>query len=276
VSKMEIGVNLEFCRSSNVSFHEGIKTAARLGYKYVEPCVATGYDLLALGGYYHTLSMEDDPLEVKGWLDELGLRPSAVSAHAPLMRPEVSVPYLTQAVRYASDIGAPVVTTDEGIKPGWMSDDEAFQIIRYTIRQVMQTAERYGIIVGLEPHQQYTVRKETFLRILGLSDSPCWKVNWDTGNFYLGGQDDPYESLEAVADRLCHVHAKDISIQQGQSERGEVTGTPVGCACGEGVVDWGRVVEILGKHRFEGVLSVECGTVAQAEKSLKFLRGLLG
>ena len=106
------------------------------------------------------------------------------------MRPEVSAPYLTQAIRYASDIGAPVVTTDEGIKPDWMSDDEAFGIMRYTIHQVMQTAERYGVQVGLEPHQQYTVRKETFLRILGLSDSPCWKVNWDTGNFYLGGQDD--------------------------------------------------------------------------------------
>ena len=79
--------------------------------------MAPGYDLIALGGYYHTLSMEDDPLEVKGWMDELGLKPSAVSAHSPLMRPEVSVPYLTQAIRYASDLGAPVVTTDEGTKP---------------------------------------------------------------------------------------------------------------------------------------------------------------
>ena len=76
---IEIGVNLEFFRSAEKSFHEGIKTAARQGYKYVEPCVATGYDLLALAGYYHMLSMEDDPLEVKGWLDALGLKPSAVS-----------------------------------------------------------------------------------------------------------------------------------------------------------------------------------------------------
>ncbi|MHC4179590.1 MAG: sugar phosphate isomerase/epimerase family protein, partial [Planctomycetota bacterium] len=142
---MEIGVNMEFFRSSNGSFHEGIKTAARLGYRYVEPCVAPGYDLLALGGYYHTLSMEDDPLEVKGWMDELGLRPSAVSAHSPLMRPEVSVPYLTRAIRYASDLGAPVVTTDEGMKPDWMSDGQAFDIMRYSIHQVMQTAERYGV-----------------------------------------------------------------------------------------------------------------------------------
>ncbi len=272
---MQIGVNMEFFRSAEKPFHEGIKTAARLGYKLVEPCVAMGYDLLALGGYYHTLCMQDDPLQVKQWMDDLGLKPSAVSAHSPLMRPEVSIPYLTQAIRYAADIGAPVVTTDEGIKPDWMSDDQAFDIMGYTIRQVMQTAERYNIAVGLEPHQQYTVRKGTYVRILELSDSPCWGANWDTGNFYLGGQDDPYDSLDAIADRLCHVHAKDISIQQSESDRGEVTGTPVGCACGDGVVDWARVMEILEKHGYDGVLCVECGTIEQAERSLAFLQGLL-
>jgi sugar phosphate isomerase/epimerase len=272
---MQVGVNLEFIRSSDKSFREGIKTAARLGYKYVEPCVATGYDLLALGGYYHMVSMEDDPLEVKEWLDELGLRASAVSAHSPLMRPEVAIPYLTKAIRFASDLGAPVVTTDEGMKPDWMSEPEAFQIMRYTIGQVMRTAERYGIAVGLEPHQLYTVRQDTFLRILDLSQSACWRVNWDTGNIYLGGKADPYAMLECVADRLCHVHAKDISVQQGAAERGGVTGTAVGCACGEGVVDWPRVLEILNRHKYQGALSVECGTVDQADRSLKFLERLL-
>jgi sugar phosphate isomerase/epimerase len=272
---MKIGVNLEFIRSSDKGFRVGIETAARLGYRYVEPCVATGYDLLALAGYYHMVSMEEDPREVKGWMDDLGLKPSAVSAHSPLMRPEVGIPYLTKAIRFASELGAPVVTTDEGIKPAWMSDEVAFQIMRYTIRQVMQVAERYGIAVGLEPHSPFTVRKETFLKILNLSDSPCWKVNWDTGNFFLGGQDDPYDALEAVADRLCHFHAKDISIQQANSERGQVTGTPVGCACGDGEVDWPRVIGILKKHHFDGVLCVECGTVDQAARSLKYLQELL-
>ena len=45
---MEIGLNLEFIRSSDKSFRHGIETAAELGYRFVEPCVGTGYDLLAL------------------------------------------------------------------------------------------------------------------------------------------------------------------------------------------------------------------------------------
>lgn len=272
---IQVGLNLVYVGTACKSFREGIEMAAGFGYKYVEPCVAPSYDLLALAGYYHMLSMEDDPREVKEWMDELGLKPSAISAHTPLMRPEVSIPYLTKAIRYASDVGAPVVTTDEGAKPQWMSHNEAFDIMRYTVRQVMNVAERYDVKVGLEPHQQYTVVKDTFLRILELSDSPCWGVNWDTGNYYLGGKDDPYEMLEIVADRVCHMHAKDISIQQSDDERGAVTGTAVGCACGEGVVDWPKVIDVMRRHNFEGVLCVECGTIDQAEQSLGYLEGIL-
>jgi len=54
-----------------------------------------------------------------------------------------------------------------------------------------------------------------------------------------------------------------------------VTGTPVGVACGEGVIDWSRIVEILQRHNYRGVLSVECGTVAQARTSFVHLNTLI-
>ena len=41
------------------------------------------------------------------------------------------------------------------------------------------------------------------------------------------------------------MHAKDISVEHSEAERGKVTGTPVGCACGDGVVDWARVIAIM-------------------------------
>ena len=99
--------------------------------------------------------------------------------------------------------------------------------------------------------------------------------NVDTGNAYLGGVSDPYEMLEACADRMFHIHAKDIELKQSEDERGKVTGTAVGCACGDGVIDWTRVVKILKDASFVGVLSVECGTVEQAEKSLKHLNKVI-
>ena len=60
------------------------------------------------------------------------------------------------------------------------------------------------------------------------------------------------------------------------SERGKVTGTPVGCACGDGVIDWKKVIQIVRKEcPRDIVLSVECGTVEQAERSIKHLKPLL-
>lgn len=60
------------------------------------------------------------------------------------------------------------------------------------------------------------------------------------------------------------------------AERGKITGTPVGCACGEGVVDWEKVFEILDPLDREIFLSVECGKVDEAERSLRFLTHALG
>jgi len=74
---------------------------------------------------------------------------------------------------------------------------------------------------------------------------------------------------------LVHLHAKDISVQQSEDERGKVTGTPVGCACGDGVIDWKQVVEICKELPRDIVFSVECGTVEQAEQSIKHLKELV-
>jgi sugar phosphate isomerase/epimerase len=81
--------------------------------------------------------------------------------------------------------------------------------------------------------------------------------------------------LKRVKDRLVHLHAKDISVQQSKDERGKVTGTPAGCACGEGVIDWKKVIEVCRTAPRDIVLSVECGTIEQAERSIKYLKKLV-
>jgi sugar phosphate isomerase/epimerase len=78
-----------------------------------------------------------------------------------------------------------------------------------------------------------------------------------------------------VNDRLVHLHAKDISFQHSAEERGKVTGTPVGCACGEGVVDWKRVIEIVKTCPNDIVFSVECGNVPDATRSFEYLSKLI-
>lgn len=271
---IEVGVNMEFIRCEDKPFAAGVERAARIGYKYVEPMVHTGRELLSEAGYFHSFSMEEDPLEMKEILDRNGVKASGLSSHCPLMRPEISVPYLTRAIRFAAAVGAPVVNTDEGIRPSWMSDGQCFEVMKYTLTMALRTAERYGIYIGIEPHQSISCRTEGLLRIAALVDSPLLKVNYDLGNAYLGGED-PYQGLKAALHLLVHVHAKDIALEQSEEEKGRVTGTPVGCACGDGVIDWTKVVDILADGGFSGVLSVECGTPEQAQRSLSHLQAVI-
>ena len=271
---MGLGINAEFVRHDDLPFSAAVEHAARLGYRYLEPCLLNGRDLLAEAEYYHFRSMDEDPLEVREQLAAAGLRPSAVSAHAPLMRPDVSVDYIRRAIRYASDLGAPVVNTDEGLRPDWMGEPMAWEMMRYSLTMIERTAARYGICVGIEPHGVYTTKVEGLVRILDLVPSPWIRVNFDTGNSFLAGSD-PVADLRQVADRVVHVHAKDIAFEMAAEKRGHVTGTPVGCACGDGAVDWTAVCAVLRQAGYRGVLSVECGTIPQAERSIAHLRGVL-
>lgn len=274
---IKIGVNMEFVRHHDKPFAWGVAKAAEIGYEYIEPMVHIGRELLSEAGYFHSVSMYDDPLWMRELCDKHNIKLSGLSSHTPLCKPEISVEYLKMAIRFAADAGAPVVNTDEGPKPFWTTKEMDYALMTYTLKEASMVAERHGIKIGVEPHQQYSKTPDGLDSIYYLVDSPAIGINYDTGNSYLAGGSDPYEWLERVADRLVHLHAKDISLQQGEAERGKVTGTPVGCACGEGVVDWQRVIDIVKPVAVDKdiVFSVECGTVPEAIRSFEHLSKLL-
>lgn len=274
MGKVSIGINLEFVRHEDKSFEWGVLKAAELGYEYVEPMVHLGRELLSEAGYFHSVSMLDDPFRLRDACQKAGVKLSGLSAHCPLCKPEISTEYLKQAIRFAAEAGAPVINSDEGPKPSWTTEIEDFTLMRYVLREASFLAEKRGVKIGLEPHQQYSKHPDGLDRIYSLVESPAIGINFDTGNSYLCGHD-PYAWLERVKGRLVHLHAKDISVSQSETERGKVTGTPVGCACGEGVIDWKRVIEICRQAPNDIVLSVECGTVTQAESSIRHLKSLL-
>ena len=68
-----------------VSKANGVAKAAELGYDYIEPMVHWGRELLSEAGYFHSVSMDDDPLEIRDILDRHNVRASGLSSHCPLM-----------------------------------------------------------------------------------------------------------------------------------------------------------------------------------------------
>ena len=156
MANLHLGINLEFVRHEDRSFEWGVEKAASLGYDYVEPMVHWGRELLSEAGYFHSVSMLDDPLRVKRACAQAGIKLSGLSAHTPITKPEIGVEYHKQAIRFAAEAGAPVVNTDEGPKQPWTTEAEDHVLMRYTLTEAAKAAEPRGIAIGLECHQQYS------------------------------------------------------------------------------------------------------------------------
>jgi len=273
VGKIKLGLNLEFARLENRGFDWAMDHAAEIGYEYVEPMVHWGRELLSAAGYFHSRSLLDDPLLLKDAVEGRGLKISSLSSHAPLAKPEVSVEYLRQSVRYAAECGAPMIMVDDGPTPDWTTEDENYTLMRYTLHEAARVAEPRGIKIAIETHGPYTATPDRLDRLMTLIDSPALTINLDTGNSYLSGND-PHEWLEAIVSRVTHLHAKDISPEDARRYRGKVRGM-LGCACGDGVIDWKRIVTTLAAADHDVVLSVECGSLDAAVKSHAYLRALI-
>jgi sugar phosphate isomerase/epimerase len=274
-SRMGIGINLEYVRHADKSLAYGIQQAGRIGYKWVEPCFLDGRCLLSNSGYCHVTSLDTDPKLIKDLCAEAGVKISGLSSHSDLLNPEYGVLYARRGIRYARALGVNVVQiTEDMYPPKWIDESEAYNLMRITLRAIAETCEENGVYIAVEQHGPYTAKIEHMKRILTLVDSPWIRCNFDCGNTFLAGSD-PYEMLEAVIDKVVHVHAKDISVKQAETERGKVTGTAVGCACGDGVIDWKKIVGRLKKAGYKGVLSVECGTEEEAVRSHAHLTKVL-
>jgi len=283
MSKIRIGLNLEFVRHADKSFEWGAAKAAALGYRYIEPCFLMGTCLLSNAGYCHVQSLDTDPEYFKDLCAQHRLKISGVDSHSDLLDTRIGVEYARKGILYAralADRGLfdtpPMVPICETMfPPKWMKPADAYAIMKMNLRPILECCADNGVYLAVEPHGPYTAHARSLLRILELNDSPWLRVNFDTGNAYLAGED-PYEFLRAVKDKLIHLHAKDISVAQSDAERGKVAGTAVGCACGDGVIDWAQIAKICRPLKRDLVFSVECGTVEQAERSLKHLQSVLG
>ena len=279
---ISIGINLEFIRHSGKNFDEALLAAKHCGYDTVEPFVFTSFrkkinthlTIVSYREYHHIDTTEDSIEDIRAKLQKLGLKLSGFSCHSQLLSPNFGPAPLIPAIEWAKALGAPVVNTDEGQMPEWMSCEEGLRLIEMSLRPILAACEKNEVMLGIEPHGILTTKSEYLGRILEMGDPRWLKVNFDTGNAFLAGND-PVEMLESVADRVVHVHAKDIPMEQAEAERGKVTSTPMGVAVGDGVIDFEGIVKVLCKNNFAGTISVECATEEQAIRSLRYLSFLV-
>jgi len=92
-------------------------------------------------------------------------------------------------------------------------EDQPVQPARRDVRRADQATRRHDVDLCIEPHGVYTKTAAGLRRIVELVPSPRIGVNWDTGNSFLAGFEDPYEALTSVTDLVRH--ERSLTFLQG-------------------------------------------------------------
>ncbi|MCI0461693.1 MAG: sugar phosphate isomerase/epimerase [Gemmataceae bacterium] len=129
---------------------------------------------------------------------------------------------------------------NRGIEPprkGY-TDEDGFRWVIEGLERCLLTAERRGVLLGLENHWGLGRTAAGVLRVVNALKSPWLQVTLDTGNFL----DNTYEQIEQLAPRAVLVQAK----------------TYYGGGLWYSLdLDYNRIATILRKHRYGGYVSLE-------------------
>lgn len=241
-----------------------------------------GGSMLGTAGFSPTVSLDDNPFEVKRLFEKHGITVSTVCAHAGLLEPSSPAVFGTdeimKAVKFAAAIGVKdVVTTESEPHSAWaksLAYDQRIFTIAEKLHTPVKMAADYGVRILLEPHGPVTDTIKGLQDVMNLLNNPdSLGVNMDTGNCWLGGTD-PVEMAKVFKSKIHHVHWKDLG-QEWVAKRG----TQFGCgfstiALGDGVVDLKGVVAALKGAPAESSTLEIVGSEDILKKSVAYLKSL--
>ena len=280
---MKISFHTDAFNSSYWNFEKCIQWAQKNDVHYIECGVIDGVSWIHGLGYQPHVALYEDPLLLRRKMEKYGVQFSQVDAAFPLSGKEgplYGVPYVLKTIPWAKHAGCERIATTDGLhKPEGLSDEQAMESMKRSYGQIIEVAEAYEIIINIEVHGYFTTKPDMMEKMLAFCDSPYLRMNMDTGNTYIAGQD-PVAFCERFKKKVTHVLVKDVSESLAAAVRGEQTGIAVSyCAIGDGVNSENikKVLTILRNIGYDGVLSMECeGTGGpMIEKSLAWLRRTL-
>jgi sugar phosphate isomerase/epimerase len=280
---MKIGFHTDAFNSAYWSFDKCLAWAQENGVHYIECGLIDGVSWIHGLGYQPHVALYEDPLLLRRKMDQCGVQFSQVDAAFPLSGadgPLRGVPYVMKSIAWAAQLGCPCVDTTDGLhQPPGLSDRESLALMKRSYQQILEVAEAHRVIVNVEPHGYFTTNPDMMAEMQNFSDSPFLRMNMDTGNTFIAGQD-PVVFLKRFLHRVSHVHVKDVSPSLAAVTRGSQTGIAVSqCALGNGVNadNIRQCLVLLRDASYQGALSIECEGQAgpMIEQSLAWLRQTL-
>lgn len=240
--------------------------------------------------------LPESPAERKAVLEAAGL--TAVGGFVPVVLHKADhnpVPEITAELEVFKACGATVMVLaassgEDSYDSRPVLTDAEWDTMLANLGALRDLAATYGVTAVIHPHVGTMVEDNADItRVLNGSDIGfCF----DTGHMLIGGTD-PVQFAVEHADRIKHVHLKDVNLPVAERVRsGEITyyvGVTQGlyAPLGQGDVDVATIVGSLTKAGFTGwyvleqdnVITAEpsegAGPLADARASVEYLRSVL-
>ena len=161
--------------------------------------------------------------------------------------------------RWGTSESFDTLMANKGIEPpikGY-TDEDAFPWVIESIEKCIPTAEKCGVVLGLENHWGLGISAYGVKRIVDAIDSPWLRVTLDTGNFL----EDRDNQIEMLAPYACLIQAK---TYYGGGVWYELD------------IDYKKIGAVMRKNNYKGYISLEFEGNENPDiaipKSLKLLR----
>lgn len=219
---LSLGTNI----AKGYSLDNALSIVKNCGFEYVEIASIAGFC-----EHVAPANMDSEYADrVKKMLSEHGLKVHALAGHLDLTV-ESDLKDFLRKMDFAKRIGAKIVNTNSGPL-------QRMNEFKAAIKQVIKTAEKLEIKVGLESHGDIIGTAKSSVNIFKEINHPLIRFNYDTGNTYYHskGQVSVQEDIKYGLPYIEHIHLKDVSIRGDRAQYRPI---------GEGDIDFKEVFKAI-------------------------------
>jgi sugar phosphate isomerase/epimerase len=247
----------------------------------------------------------DRPSECRRLIEASGVACSALGYYPNLLSPNakeagLAREHLPKVIRASAEMGIGRVNTFAGRDPN-LSLDDSWPTFLKVWKPLVKLAEKEGVRIGIENCPMWFSGDEwpggknlattpaIWRRIFADLGSKNVGLNYDPSHL-VWQQMDYLKPLKGFADRLFHIHAKDVRLDRDLFDEVGPMANPLEYhrpkLPGLGEIEWGRFFSLLTDVGYDGAVCVEVedrayegsldGRKRAVAQSLRFLRNFVG
>ena len=162
---------------------------------------------------------------------------------------ETRIRYTLDALRLASAMGIPTVTTQGGGPiPETMSQTEAWRLFVANMERALPLARKLGITLLIQAEPGFLLEQPD--KVLAFLDELKFderlRVDFNVGHFYCAGVD-PCDAWELLKKYTAHIHIADVPVDRKQHH----------VQLGEGSIDLGKLLKSVDTADYQGYVSIK-------------------